>query len=53
MPPKGAPSRLPSRAARDLVTKGRDLEKVVLARAVRHHLRHGIVVYGNKTVVFD
>ncbi len=37
----------------DLVMKGRDLEKVVLARAVRHHLRHGIVVYGNKTVVFD
>ncbi len=37
----------------DLITKGRDLEKVVLARAVRHHLRHGIVVYGNKTVVFD
>ena len=37
----------------DLVTKGRDLEKVVLARAVRHHLRHRIVVYGNKTVVFD
>jgi len=37
----------------DLATKGRDLEKVVLARAVRHHLRHRVVVYGNKTVVFD
>ncbi len=33
--------------------KGRDLEKVVLARAVRHHLEHRVIVYGNKTVVFD
>lgn len=37
----------------DLVRKGRDLEKVVLARAVNLHLRNGILVYGNKTVVFD
>src|SRR5690606_13335786 len=37
----------------DLVRKGRDLEKVVLARAVDLHLRHRIVVIGNKTVVFD
>jgi formyltetrahydrofolate deformylase len=37
----------------DLVRKGRDLEKVVLARAVDLHLRRRIVVYGNKTVVFD
>jgi formyltetrahydrofolate deformylase len=37
----------------DLIRKGRDLEKVVLARAVDLHLRHRIVVYGNKTVVFD
>jgi formyltetrahydrofolate deformylase len=37
----------------DLRRKGRDLEKVVLARAVRHHLAHRVVVYGNKTVVFD
>jgi formyltetrahydrofolate deformylase len=40
-------------AVEDLVRKGRDLEKVVLARAVDLHLRHRIVVYGNKTVVFD
>ena len=33
--------------------KGRDLEKVVLARAVDLHLRHRVLVYGNKTVVFD
>jgi formyltetrahydrofolate deformylase len=37
----------------DLVRKGRDLEKVVLARAVDLHLRNRIIVYGNKTVVFD
>ena len=37
----------------DLVRKGRDLEKVVLARAVDLHLRQRILVYGNKTVVFD
>lgn len=37
----------------DLIRKGRDLEKVVLARAVSLHLRNRILVYGNKTVVFD
>jgi formyltetrahydrofolate deformylase len=37
----------------DLVKKGRDLEKVVLARAVDLHLANRIVVLGNKTVVFD
>ncbi len=37
----------------DLIRKGRDLEKVVLARAVRWHLEDRILVYGNKTVVFD
>ena len=37
----------------DLVRKGRDLEKAVLARAVDLHLRNRVVVYGNKTVVFD
>jgi formyltetrahydrofolate deformylase len=37
----------------DLVRKGRDLEKVVLARAVRLHLQDRILVYQNKTVVFD
>jgi formyltetrahydrofolate deformylase len=36
-----------------LVAKGRDLEKAVLARAVRWHLEHRILFYGNKTVVFD
>jgi formyltetrahydrofolate deformylase len=37
----------------DLVRTGRDLEKVVLARAVRAHLEHKVLVYGHKTVVFD
>ncbi|MDE3197346.1 MAG: formyltetrahydrofolate deformylase [Acidobacteriota bacterium] len=37
----------------DLVEKGRDLERVVLARAVKWRLEHRILCYGNKTVVFD
>ncbi len=40
-------------AVEDLVRKGRDLEKVVLARAVRSHLDDRVLVYGNKTVVFE
>lgn len=37
----------------DLVRKGRDLERLVLAQAVRWHLEGRVLVYGNKTVVFD
>jgi formyltetrahydrofolate deformylase len=37
----------------DMVRKGRDLEKIVLARAVYAHLMHQILVYDNRTVVFD
>ena len=37
----------------DLVRKGRDLEKLVLAQALRWHLETRVLVYGNKTVVFD
>ncbi|MBI2267536.1 MAG: formyltetrahydrofolate deformylase [Armatimonadetes bacterium] len=37
----------------DLIQKGRDLEKVVLSRAVRWHIENRILVYANKTVVFD
>jgi formyltetrahydrofolate deformylase len=40
-------------SVQDLVRKGRDLEKMVLARAVDLHLRHRVLVYGNKTVVFS
>jgi formyltetrahydrofolate deformylase len=36
----------------DLIRKGRDLEKVVLSRAVRWHVESRVLVYGNKTVVF-
>lgn len=37
----------------DLVQKGRDLEKIVLSRAVGWHLDHRVLLYANKTVVFD
>jgi len=37
----------------DLVARGRDLERLVLSRAVRWHLDQRILCYGNKTVVFD
>jgi formyltetrahydrofolate deformylase len=37
----------------DMVHKGRDLEMVVLARAVRLHLERRVIVYGRKTAVFD
>ena len=40
-------------SVKDLVRKGRDLEKVVLARAVRWHLDDRVLVYDNKTVVFS
>ena len=37
----------------DLIEKGRDLERVVLSRAVKWHLERRVLCYGNKTVVFD
>lgn len=37
----------------DLIRKGKDLERVVLARAVRSHLQNRVLVYGNRTVVFE
>jgi formyltetrahydrofolate deformylase len=37
----------------DMIRKGRDLEKIVLARAVWHQLNHSLLVCDNKTVVFD
>ena len=36
----------------DLVRKGKDVEKLVLSRAVRYHLNHQVLVYNNKTVIF-
>ncbi len=40
-------------ALEDLIQKGRDLEKVVLSRAVRWHVESRILLYANKTVIFD
>ena len=37
----------------DMIRKGRDLEKVVLARAIWHQLNHNLLVCENRTVVFD
>ncbi|MBE9084685.1 MULTISPECIES: formyltetrahydrofolate deformylase [unclassified Tolypothrix] len=37
----------------DLIRKGKDLERVVLARAVRLHLQNRVLVYANRTVVFE
>jgi formyltetrahydrofolate deformylase len=37
----------------DLIQRGRDLEKVVLSRAVRWHVESRILLYANKTVIFD
>jgi len=38
---------------KDFIAKGRDLEKMVLARAVKHHIERKTMVYNNKTVVFE
>jgi formyltetrahydrofolate deformylase len=37
----------------DLIRKGRDVERAVLGRAVRWHLQQRVLVWGNKTVVFE
>lgn len=37
----------------DLVKKGRDLEKIVLSKAVEKHIQHKILTYHNKTIVFN
>jgi formyltetrahydrofolate deformylase len=37
----------------DVIRKGQDLEKIVLARAVYAHLQHRLLVYRNKTIVFN
>ncbi len=40
-------------SARDLVVAGRDIERRVLARAVRYHIEHRVLINENKTVVFQ
>ncbi len=37
----------------DLIAKGRDLEKIVLSKAVNKHIERKILVYNNRTVVFS
>jgi formyltetrahydrofolate deformylase len=37
----------------DLMRKGRDLERLILARALYYHSEHRILVHGKKTIVFD
>ncbi len=37
----------------DLAQKGKDIEKIVLSRAVKWHIENRVLTYGNKTVVFD
>lgn len=39
-------------SVQDMIRKGRDLERLVLARAVRWVLEDRVLVHGNKTVVF-
>jgi formyltetrahydrofolate deformylase len=36
----------------EMVRKGRDVEKLVLSRAILHHLRKEVLIYNNKTVIF-
>jgi len=36
----------------DMIRKGRDIEKLVLSRAIWHHLRRQILIYNNKSVIF-
>ncbi len=37
----------------DLIRKGKDIERIVLARAVKWHLEYKVLVYSNRTVVFE
>ena len=39
-------------SVKDIIRKGKDLEKMVLSRAVKQHLENKVLVYQNKTIVF-
>lgn len=39
-------------AIKDLIAKGRDLEKIVLSTAIKHHINRKVMVLNNKTVIF-
>lgn len=41
-----------SHSIKDLILKGRDLEKIVLARGIKYHIERKTLVYNNKTIVF-
>ena len=41
-----------SDTVKDMVREGRDLERVVLSRAVRWHLENRVLIHDNKTIVF-
>ena len=41
-----------SHSIKDLILKGRDLEKIVLARGIKLHLNRKTLVYNNKTIIF-
>ena len=40
-------------AIADLIAKGRDLEKIVLANAIKLHIKRKVMVFNNKTVIFS
>lgn len=42
-----------SHSIQDFIAKGRDLEKIVLSRAVKLHIQRKTMVYNNKTVIFS
>jgi len=42
-----------SHSIKDFITKGRDLEKIVLSRGLQLHVQHKVMVYNNKTVIFS
>ncbi len=42
-----------SHSIKDFIAKGRDLEKIVLARGVKLHIARKTMVYNNKTVIFS
>lgn len=42
-----------SHSINDFIAKGRDVEKIVLSRGIKHHVDRKVLVYSNKTVIFD
>jgi formyltetrahydrofolate deformylase len=40
-------------SVKDLIRKGRDLERLVLAQALKFHSEHRVLVHGRKTVIFE